>query len=51
MEEYISLINNVGFPIAVALFFMVRVEKVIKANTEAFRKITAVITDCQRIKK
>ena len=40
MEEVISLIpiiSNVGFPIAVALYFMIRFEKILKENTIAMR--------------
>lgn len=32
--EIISLIEQVGFPIVMVLWFMIRTEKVIKANTE-----------------
>lgn len=33
--DYINLISNVGFPISITLWFMLRTEKVINANTEA----------------
>jgi hypothetical protein len=39
MEEYITVIQAVGFPIFVSLWFMLRTEKVIKANTEVMSKI------------
>ena len=36
----IELIQTVGFPIVVSLWFMFRMEKVIKTNTEALVKLT-----------
>ena len=33
--EIINLIQNVGFPIFVCLYFMLRFEKILKSNTEA----------------
>lgn len=47
-EEYIQLISNTGFPIAVSLFFMFRVEKVIKSNTEALSSIKEVVRSCTK---
>jgi len=35
MEEWINLISNVGFPIAIALYVLVRLENTLKKNTEA----------------
>ena len=37
MEFTPDLITQVGFPIFVCLWFMLRTEKVIKNNTEALR--------------
>lgn len=39
MSEAIEVIQTVGFPIFVALYFMFRTEKVIKANTEAIKDL------------
>jgi len=44
MEDYASLIGTLGFPIFVCLWFMIRTEKVIKANTEAFNRLTVVLS-------
>jgi len=35
MIDIVSLIPNVGFPIAISLYFIFKVEKVVKNNTEA----------------
>lgn len=36
MEEAIAIVQSVGFPIFVTIWFMVRTEKVIDRNTQAF---------------
>ncbi len=38
-EELIFFINSVGFPIVITLWFMFRVEKIIKNNTDILKKI------------
>jgi hypothetical protein len=48
MEALIAVVQSVGFPIAVSLFFMFRVEKVIARNTDAFIQIREVITQCNK---
>jgi len=37
--DYITLIGNVGFPIAIALFVLVRLEGTIKENTKAINQL------------
>ena len=39
----IQIIQMVGFPIVVALWFMFRTEKVIMANTIAIRDLTVIV--------
>ena len=39
MIDWTTVISNVGFPIAVTLWFMFRVEKIINKNTEAIREL------------
>lgn len=39
MEEYLAVISNFGFPIAMCLWFMFRTEKVINKNTQAINKL------------
>ena len=41
----IQIIQMVGFPIVVALWFMFRTEKVITANTQAVRELTVMLHD------
>lgn len=38
-EAIISSISNLGFPIAMCLWFMFRTEKVIGKNTEVMEKV------------
>lgn len=42
-SEVIALVSNVGFPIAVTLWFMFRTERVINANTDATRRMIELI--------
>lgn len=42
--EFVNLVSNVGFPIAVALWFMYRTEKVIKSNTVAINELKTEIS-------
>ena len=35
MEEWVRLISNVGFPIAMVAYFVFRMEKILKEHTEA----------------
>lgn len=47
VDEWIGLISNVGFPIAITLWFMYRMEKVINKNTESIIKNSEVIENLQ----
>jgi len=47
-EQLIALVSNVGFPIGITMWFMIRTEKVINRNTQAFDKIGEVVTKCQK---
>jgi len=42
-SELIAVISNVGFPIAVTLWFMFRTENVINANTDATRRMIELL--------
>ena len=46
VEEWITLISQVGFPIAITLWFMFRMEKVINRNTDALEKLESKIGGC-----
>ena len=39
LDAITQLISNLGFPIAVCLWFMLRTEKVIKSNTDALHAL------------
>lgn len=39
MEEYVNLISNVGFPIAIAMYVLIRLETTLKKNTEVIREL------------
>lgn len=43
MEEIVPLISNVGFPIAIALYVLVRLENTLKKNTEALKELSQMI--------
>lgn len=38
-EGYISLISNVGFPITIALYVLIRLESTLKKNTEVIKEL------------
>ena len=40
-DSAVSLISSVGFPIFMCMWFMLRTEKVIKANTEVIKEFIA----------
>ena len=39
MEEIVELITNLGFPIFMCLYFILRFEKILKSNTEAIQAL------------
>lgn len=39
MEEYINLISNVGFPIVICLYVLMRLEKTVKENTKVIKEL------------
>lgn len=43
LEEWISLVGNVGFPIVVAFYLLIRFEKKIDSLTEAINKMADII--------
>lgn len=45
-DEAVLLISNMGFPIFVAVWFMFRMEKVIKNNTKSLENIKQVMEGC-----
>jgi hypothetical protein len=49
LEEQIpQLIGSLGFPIVVTLWFMLRTEKVISANTAVMEQIKLVMVECKK---
>lgn len=43
MEELMKLISNVGFPIAVAAYLLVRTEKKLDVLTDSISKLTTAV--------
>ncbi len=43
MEQITQLISNVGFPIAITIYILVRLEKSLKQNTQAIHELTLKI--------
>ena len=48
MQEWIDFISNVGFPIALVLYFVFKMEKVINNNTVALTEFKGVVERCKR---
>jgi len=44
LDAAVQIINQMGFPIFVVLWFMYRSEKIISANTEALTELSRVVT-------
>ena len=50
LDIAVQLINQVGFPIFVVLWFMYRSEKIIKANTKALTELTTLVVKlCEKM--
>lgn len=43
MQEMIGYISSVGFPIAVAIYVLTRMEKTLKHNTDAIKAMLAYV--------
>lgn len=50
-DELIMLISNLGFPAAVSIYLLVRVEKKLDDLTEAFSEFTKVLITMLRTKR
>jgi len=49
MEEYLPMIAQLGFPIVMCLWFMLRTEKIIQKNTEALDRLGDLVEKlCER---
>ncbi|WP_342513955.1 YvrJ family protein [Sporosarcina sp. FSL K6-1522] len=48
-EESISLIGNLGFPIAVTVYLLIRFEKKIETLETAINKLTNVLSSKEKI--
>ena len=48
IDEYVPMITQVGFPIFVALYLILKTERVIKTNTEALTSIKIVMQSCKK---
>jgi hypothetical protein len=46
MENWLFIVKDVGFPIAVCLYFMIINNKTIKGNTDALNGIKMAIQFC-----
>jgi len=47
----VQIISNVGFPVVVALYLLVRVDKTIEKSTEALTELTKTIIELQELIK
>lgn len=48
MDSFISLIQNLGFPVAFSAYFIFKLERVIERNTEAFISVKEVMLKCNK---
>ena len=46
--EIVELISNVGFPMAISLYFIFKVERVVKNNTVALVQMKEVVKRCSK---
>jgi len=44
--DLIDVISNVGFPIAMCIYFVIKVEKSINNNTQALQEVKKVMSNC-----
>ena len=44
--DLIALVSNVGFPIAMCIYFVVKVERAINNNTQALQEVKKAMTNC-----
>lgn len=50
LEEITTTIGSLGFPIAVCVWFMFRIEPLIKGNTKAINRNSTVLENIKRKK-
>lgn len=43
MEEFVTIVSNVGFPIAVAAYLLIRLESVIKGLQQSITSLALVV--------
>jgi len=48
MEELIPLVSNVGFPIGIAMYVLIRLESTLKKNTEVIRELCIKISGLKK---
>ena len=48
-SEIVQIVSNVGFPVVVALYLLVRVDKTIEKSTEALTELTKTIIELKEI--
>jgi len=46
--DIVSLVQNIGFPIAISLYFIIKTEKTIQNNTTALGEIKTVMLSCKK---
>ncbi len=45
MSDLVGVISQVGFPIVVAMYSLIRLEKTVKENTNVIQKVLDKLTD------
>ncbi|MEN2984874.1 MAG: YvrJ family protein [Dictyoglomaceae bacterium] len=49
INNLIQVISNVGFPVVVALYLLIRVDKTIEKSTEALTELTKTIIELKEL--
>lgn len=49
INNLIQVISNVGFPVVVALYLLIRVDKTIEKSTEALTELTKIIIELKEL--
>ncbi|MGC8982002.1 MAG: YvrJ family protein [Minisyncoccia bacterium] len=47
--DIVQIVSNVGFPVLVALYLLVRVDKTIEKSTEALTELTKTIIELKEL--
>lgn len=47
-DSWIDIVSRLGFPMAIAAYFILKIEKLIKQNNELLAQLIIIIQKCTR---